>query len=246
MEQYIIGPENTITIINNEDLSTLQYSNENDVYTTEENTIISNSLLPIYYQYNIDYYDEEGITLTNGVFQISLDNTDVFLQITDGTEEAITSGINVVSTIFDVQLFDNNGNPIQPSTSITLCFESQDKDDVCLGSYSEEKKEWECDDRCLEYDDNGNVCGDIDHLTNVGLLLNGGSGSDSVCGSSENDYILGSALYDFILILSCVVVCCCIALFIIIFGTFTKRGKEVVGYRYKTQKSDTFRIEVHE
>merc|ERR1712137_250526 len=43
-------------------------------------------------------------------------------------------------------------------------------------------------DRCLE-EENGQLCGETDHLTSFALLLGAGTGSDD-CGSGAMDYTL--------------------------------------------------------
>ena len=82
------------------------------------------------------------------------------------------------------------------SADICLRVDPKDnKDDLCLGFYDEDKKEWICEDECLERNPAGGkneLCGRTDHFTNFAVLLVGGRGvNGNKCGSSGAFYITG-------------------------------------------------------
>ena len=97
---------------------------------------------------------------------------------------------DVVSNVLDIQFFIDG----QPVTSfedgIEICFPARDDDDACLGFYNS-SGDWECEDYCLDVDDeNNSACGVTHHLTNFALLLDGDANSESKCGSVDNDYVI--------------------------------------------------------
>jgi len=154
------------------------------------------------------------------------------LDISEGTQEAIlAAGDDLRSSVVNIKLVDANGNSVQPESSISICLDSQssNQDDLCLGSFNEDTGEWQCDDNCLEEDSDGQFCGDVDHLTNFALLLSGGNGGGSGCGSSVNGYILGSAFNDFMLILATTATCCCISLCVIVLLSVGKGKRKLLG-----------------
>lgn len=63
--------------------------------------------------------------------------------------------------------------------------------DACLGFFDERDKQWVCEDRCLETNDDGQVCGSTGHFTNFAILLSGGSGKEQ-CGRGGNDDYTGA------------------------------------------------------
>jgi len=165
-----------------------------------------------------------GVIVNTGSNSNSPGNID----IQEGTSEAIlAAGSNLGSIVVSIRLFDENGNSIQPDSDLEICLESEEKsDDLCLGSYSEETGKWECDDPCLEENSDGFYCGDVDHLTNFALLLQGGGSGG--CGSSANDYILGSAFNDLMLIMSCALFCI-IFIFIAVSSNYVIHRKTKLG-----------------
>ena len=172
------------------------------------------------------------------------------LVITEGTQEAILAGgDDLRSSVVNIRLVDVNGNSIQPESSLSICLDSQssNQDDLCLGSFDEETGKWQCDDHCLEEDSDGQLCGDVDHLTNFALLLSGGNGGGSGCGSSINGYILGSAFNDLMLIMSVTIACCIISILLVILLS-TSQGRDFALGDYairKTRNSESCVIVEH-
>jgi len=103
-----------------------------------------------------------------------------------------------------------------------------------LGSFDEDTGKWQCDDHCLEEDSDGQLCGDVDHLTNFALLLSGNGGSG--CGSSAGDYILGSAWNDFYLIISVSGFVVILSCFIILLGVYFRPATTFIGRRGPTKR----------
>jgi len=75
----------------------------------------------------------------------------------------------------------------------------EDIDDLCLGLYDEQSKEWECEDECLkEKDDDDDdddqkklVCGHTQHFTNFAILLVGSSGVKGNRCHAKETYFTG-------------------------------------------------------
>ena len=67
---------------------------------------------------------------------------------------------------------------------------------MCLGYLDERTGKWECEDPCLEQDQNGLYCGSTGHLTSFALLLSGGGNNDP-CASGD-DYLLAWISLGFI------------------------------------------------
>ena len=128
---------------------------------------------------------------------------------------------DVDSLIVDIRLSDESASL---GGSVEICLQStSDSDDQCLGFLNEEKSPpiWECQDRCLNTNNDGLFCGSTDHFTNFALLLGGGgsTGQGGVCGESFNDYITGSILGDFLLILGLALFVCMICVIVVIIAT---------------------------
>lgn len=141
------------------------------------------------------------------------------LVITNGTASAQNE--ELLSTVVDLSLFDSNGNPIQPNSTVRICFEvnkNEKEENLCLASYKEDQSKWECDDKCLKRNNDDLLCGDVDHFTNFAVLLTGDNGDDA-CGDNYL-YITGSSEGDLILILVLLASCCC---FVILLGACSKR-----------------------
>lgn len=160
--------------------------------------------------------------LPRGTLITEVNNQIVRVTIPDPSDNLIVTegqtfdNSDIVSAVIDLSLVDSDGNIIQPSSHVEICFDvsnSRRNSDLCLGSYNEDNQEWKCDDYCLERRHNNLLCGTVNHFTNFAILLQGGG--ENGCGG--NDYILGSSFNDFMLIMSCVVFCIvfgCIFLFI--------------------------------
>jgi len=89
----------------------------------------------------------------------------------------------------DITLRDTLNNDISSlPANLEICLTSTSKkEDLCLGYLNEATGRWECEDPCVEQDQNGLFCGTTGHLTNFALLLSGGKGDP--CGSEE-DYLI--------------------------------------------------------
>ena len=172
--------------------------------------------------------------------QVTTQNPNDELEITEGTEEAvIAGGDDIRSNVVNIKLVDPFGNYVQPESSISICLSAQSTDeDLCLGSFNEDTGEWQCDDHCLEEDSNGQLCGDVDHLTNFALLLSDGRGGGG-CGSSGDGYILGSAFNDSMLIMSVTLVVCFCAILMVLFLSTPPGRRLFVGPDAITFKSDS-------
>ena len=164
-------------------------------------------------------------------------NPNLIVSVSEGNNYLIGPNADLQTNPVDITFFDEFGNSVQPTTDIKICFESPDNNnDICLGSFNEETQEWECDDHCLD-EENGSLCGNADHLTNFALLLSGGSGGSNACGSPVNDYILGSAWKDLVLIGSLAGFCCCFIICFILIGILFPPCRAIIygqeGYRVK-------------
>lgn len=101
-----------------------------------------------------------------------------------------TDDSDIVSEVLDIEFFVNGQRVTRFDDGIEICFASRDDDDACLGFFDSDG-DWECEDFCLEKDDEHNrMCGVTYHLTNFALLLDGDANSDSKCGSDKNDYVI--------------------------------------------------------
>ena len=125
-----------------------------------------------------------------------------------------------LSDVIDIT-FSRNGEPVQPISSIEICFDIPEiQDSACLGYFNTRTRSWICQDRCLKRRGNS-VCGETDHLTNFAILLSGiGEGG---CDSA-GDYIFSTAEQDAILIGSVVVSLWCCLLMVVLIALYTKAG----------------------
>ena len=126
---------------------------------------------------------------------------------------------DVVSDIFDVSLANPNA---VLGGDVEICLKAKTKrENLCLGYLDESKSppKWECEDRCLQIDDNGLICGETDHFTNFALLLDGNGSGSFDCGDDVDGWITNSWVGDFILIISCFAFCIVLGLIIVILGT---------------------------
>lgn len=76
----------------------------------------------------------------------------------------------------------------------------------CLGYLDESLNppRWICQDSCLSYNSNGNLCGTTNHLTNFAILFFGGQSacsSDFIFGIYQKDLALIGSVAAFILLL---------------------------------------------
>jgi len=128
---------------------------------------------------------------------------------------------NLNSPIINVVLIQN-GELIQPSGSVEICFEVKEEDskNSCLSFYDEKKNKFVCEDPCLVYED-GQACGRTSHFTNFALVLDGGGKGNSGC-SSDEDWILHSAWQDSVLIASCISFCCIFVALVVLIGISKK------------------------
>lgn len=118
------------------------------------------------------------------------------------------------NTILDITLYDEFGNSISELPKpMRICLREEKHDgNTCLGFFDETRGRWKCEEDCLERE-NGNYCGETDHLTNFALLLggNGGGGADGdPCETLTPNY-----LFAWLAIAAVALACCCIVLGII-------------------------------
>ena len=114
----------------------------------------------------------------------------------------------------------------------TLCFStnSSKTKGACLAYYDLHKNRWVCEDKCVEKNSAGLICGDTDHFTSFAILL--GAVSEGEC--SDNSFITGSATGDLILVASCVALICVLCVLLVVFAS-TGHGRKYFlgkeGYR---------------
>ena len=168
----------------------------------------------------------------------------IFVTETDPNSLIFSDNSDVVSDIFDVSLVNPNA---RLGGDVEICLKAQtNSKDLCLGYLDESKSppKWECEDRCLQIDDNDLICGETDHFTNFALLLDGKSGNGRSGCDDFDGWITNSWAGDFILIISCFAFCIVFGFVIVVLGTLippTKKfiyGKE--GYRIqKTRRASS-------
>lgn len=131
----------------------------------------------------IDVFDESG-----NIIATIIVNEQGILQVSVGTQTSNSA----VSSVLDINLYDNFGNLIQPKNDISICLKSDDGtkgDESCLGYFNEIKNKWECEDYCLKEKSNNFLCGETDHLTNFAVLFSG-TGRNGKCVSDTIDYTI--------------------------------------------------------
>ena len=110
----------------------------------------------------------------------------------------MVDGTNSIQSLpVSLILLNELGVEIQPSGSVEICLKADsDEDDSCLAFLNENQSppKWECEDKCLERNDNDLLCGETDHFTNFAVLFTGKRN----CG--EFDYIFDEAWKDGVLI----------------------------------------------
>ena len=154
-------------------------------------------------------------------------------------------GAEIVSSVFDIRLVDVNGEEINFDGSATLCFDILNPDQVskkrsCLSFFNEEKQEWECEDKCLEENENGQFCGSTSHFTDFAILFYGIDGPGAACSSTPNPYIFDAYWKDLIMVASFIGcgVCCFVFFAVISRLPYTERyllGNE--GWRLRQLRS---------
>ena len=128
--------------------------------------------------------------------------------------------ITLGTPIIDVTIYDANGIAVQPQNDIEICFHGTETDDPCLGVLNELNNEWECEDACLEEDNDGMYCGNTPHLSRFTLLLDpGGISGNERCGSDSWDGITPTSWGDVILIVSVCLLVFCFGIIVIVVVT---------------------------
>ena len=157
-------------------------------------------------------------------------------------------GAEIISPVYDIYIADSFGSELPFDGDATICFDITTTEDIskkrsCL-SFFKETQEWECEDKCLERNDENQFCGSTSHFTAFAVLFYGIDGPGANCGSSPNNYIFDVYWKDLILI-ACfggLAVCCfcifalcgrCFCLRRLVFG---KEGSRVLGLRHKKKK----------
>jgi hypothetical protein len=130
---------------------------------------------------------------------------------------------NFGSKVFDVSFV----NETLTDFSVELCFISDSSKDACLGYFDEIENDWKCEDKCLDQNQDGQLCGNTSHFTNFAILLGGGGSGSDQC-SSFNTYVTGHFIGDLILDLGCAGLCVFCGLLIIFLSSFTARGRKFV------------------
>ena len=146
---------------------------------------------------------------------------------------------DVVSSVIDVTV---DGELDGDST---LCFVvDESRSDLrtkgCLGFYNDEN-EWECEDACLDVEDD-EVCGKTSHFSTFAILLGGAGSAAGGCGvSTAYNGIFSKVGYDIALgagVMGLVLCCCLIIIIVVMFVPPARRfvyGKE--GHRIRKLRS---------
>lgn len=172
----------------------------------------------------VNVVDEDGDVI--GVIDLGNNPGGDDLVITPVPLDDVPNRNDIGSSIISLVLLDIFGNEVQPTSEVEICFNSIDgEDESCLGflDESENPPVWKCQDRCLSRKD-GLLCGNTDHFTSFALLLGGGLNG---CSDSD-DYILGDAWKDGVLIGSLTFALCCCFLIITILLAATPCGSRIV------------------
>ena len=89
-----------------------------------------------------------------------------------GVTRILPDAIAVVSSAIDINLFDENGNLIQPNGNVVICFPpvvGGDPARYCLAHLDELLNEWICDNNDVEVTD-GDFCSIVPHFTIFALI----------------------------------------------------------------------------
>lgn len=146
----------------------------------------------------INVVDSDGNVVVEITFET--DNPGETLIVSPIDVPANAVGSNAVNSLpVSLILLDAFGFEIQPSAPVRICLDSDaDEDKSCLGFLNEDfsPPRWECQDTCLERNDDNLLCGDTDHFTSFAVLF---SGTGNGCGSND-DLIFSEAWQDGVLI----------------------------------------------
>ena len=166
-------------------------------------------------------YLPSDFTSTSGSIQVSYTSPELISLAAPslGSTNIISSTVSIITI----------GTTVSSSIEICLATPQDSDKNVCLGYIDESKvpPEWVCEDKCLNSKDNY-LCGKTDHLTSFALLFQG-LAKGGKCGSSQYEYIFGSSLKDFYLIISFAGLAILIALIAIILYSFTPARKLILG-----------------
>ena len=166
-------------------------------------------------------YLPSDFTSTTGSIVVSEANPELVF-IAAGSLGSSTTIISDTVSIITV------GTTVSSTVEICLATSQESEKDVCLGYIDESKSppEWVCEDKCLKSKNNF-LCGKTNHLTSFALLFEG-LAKNGKC-SSQYEYIFGSSMKDFYLIISFAGLAILIAFIIIILYLFTPLRKHLLG-----------------
>ena len=137
---------------------------------------------------------------------------------------------SIVSNVVDIIAVNGYGVEILFEDSARICLEVNDTsiaEDSCLGFYNEEDQIWECEDPCLEQDNDGQLCGSTSHFTSFAVLFQGTGAGRCDKSSTNNIYILGEPWKDSLLIVGVTLGILLCAGLIVIFS-FTPVGRVII------------------
>jgi len=140
-------------------------------------------------------------------FTVNLAHTVV---IQNGNPDDGSSG-NLVSDVITVTLIDQENNSITDLTKgdVTICLTATkdvQKEEVCLSFFNVQTLSWECEDKCLERDENNMLCGDTSHFTSFALLLTGQTGNEECDKLSREDVAISFTSLAVLIIAGVVIV----------------------------------------
>lgn len=104
------------------------------------------------------------------------------------------------SVVLDIKLFSQDDVEVTEfkDQPVKLCFSSysNDKKDNCLSYFSAKSLNWECEDSCVDEQDDNFYCGNTDHFTNFALLL--GATEEDEC--DDVNYVISYLSLAFIIV----------------------------------------------
>lgn len=157
--------------------------------------------------------DDDGDT----IIKITFGPHDDHLLVSWGDELEVDSAITMTgaelgSAVIDLNLLTGQSDL---ENRAEICFEVPGlPDDACLG-YIDDRGRWRCQDNCLK-EEGDMLCGVTDHLTSFAVLLSGGDGQGGC--NPTNNFITGTLIGDFWLVVSVMSSCWCCAVFIAYLG----------------------------
>ena len=102
----------------------------------------------------------------------------------------VPTGSIVSNTVLAITLQDENGAGVPLTGNVELCFTASslpDFEEGCL-AFVNGNGEWECEDSCLQSNNEGQVCGETDHFTNFAILLRSDTiGNNGGCATSNQE-----------------------------------------------------------